>query len=136
MADRTHFSGYAGWTVTAGSVSACRPDGQLDRALQVTKDRSLVTCRSCLRVLPPTPAPRPAVDRGFRTQADAVREARTAIWGDVPFSRRECYRPTEWVSRFQAADLVFAADVNGRLFVFELDCYGRRTGTPRVLPRA
>lgn len=68
----------------------------------------------------------------FRTQTEAVREARTAIWGDVSFAKREFVSPRNRpdVALFDERglpQLVVSANVNGRLVVIHFDSYGRLT---------
>lgn len=55
----------------------------------------------------------------FRTQADAVREARTALWGDVHHSKRACLYPEPGTY-----SIVVSADVNGNLVAIHFDNYG------------
>lgn len=59
-------------------------------------------------------------DPGFRSQADAVREARLAIWGDVTFAKRECILPEPGVYGIHVT-----ANVNGHLVDINFDNYGR-----------
>lgn len=65
----------------------------------------------------------------FRTQADAVREARLAIWGDVSFAKREYVspktRPDVAVFVNGWPEIAVSAEVNGRLVVISFDSYGR-----------
>lgn len=56
----------------------------------------------------------------FRSQADAQRAAREAIWGTVPLSQRE-FMPLD--PGTLAINVV--ADVNGRLVLLRFDNYGR-----------
>lgn len=81
----------------------------------------------------------------YRTQADAERDARAAIWGDVPFAQRAQVSRTRFDdSRDPLGVVVFvgglmciavAATVNGRTVVFTFDHWGRRDRKPLVLPR-
>lgn len=65
----------------------------------------------------------------YRTQADAIRDARQFIWGDVTFAKREWVTPKTRpdVSFFNGRVPVIAvsANVNGRLVVIHFDSYGR-----------
>lgn len=70
-------------------------------------------------------------ETSYSTQVEAEREARIAIWGDVPFSRRECIFPEP--GTYDAA--VVTATVNYRTVVFFFDNYGRRSANPIVLPK-
>lgn len=74
----------------------------------------------------------------YSTQAEAKRAIVEAIWGSVPFARRESVRiPAGEYS------IHVAADVNGDLVVFAFDNYGRLsarqvdgTSKPLVIKRA
>lgn len=66
----------------------------------------------------------------YRTQADAVRDARIAIWGDVPFAKREFVTPRTHpdVAFFDHRGfpvIAVSANVNGRLVVIHFEHYGR-----------
>ena len=54
----------------------------------------------------------------YRSQAEAVKDARIGIWGDVPLAKREMIYP----------DPTVTAQVNGRLIVIDFDNYGRLSG--------
>lgn len=70
----------------------------------------------------------------FATQAEAIREARLHIWGDAPLAKREWHGPkgeysvNVQIGHLNVPHIVVAANVNGRLFVFEFDQYGREQG--------
>jgi hypothetical protein len=79
----------------------------------------------------------------YRTQTDAERDARTAIWGDVPFAKRAYvgYRhdgkgdPLGVVTYLPPHGypvIAVTATVNGRAVVFYFDGYGRRDRKPEV----
>ena len=75
----------------------------------------------------------------YSTRAEAVRDARVHIWGDVPFARRAFigrgFDPDGWVVYTHGIPyIVVAADVNGHLVAITFDHYGRRLGVA-VLPR-
>lgn len=57
----------------------------------------------------------------YATQADARRDARIALWGDVGISKRECL-PMQGNGVWTHA---VTATVNGRTVVFFFDCFGR-----------
>lgn len=69
----------------------------------------------------------------FRSQNDAVRAAREAIWGDVPYAQRECVTPRthpEFGEYIQGVPyMVVSANVNGRLVAIHFDAYGRLDST-------
>jgi hypothetical protein len=81
----------------------------------------------------------------YRTQAEAERDARGAVWGDVPFAQRAEVSRTTYngtrdplgvvahVDRLQV--IAVAATVNGRTVVFTFDHWGRRASKPLVLPK-
>jgi len=60
----------------------------------------------------------------FRSRREAAQAAREYLWGDVPLSRRACLYPEQG-----AYGIYVAANVNGRLVVFDFDNYGRVTNT-------
>lgn len=65
----------------------------------------------------------------FSSQADAVKAAREAIWGDVSFAKREYVdpkrRPEVAVYVNGLPEIVVAADVNGKIVAITFDSYGR-----------
>lgn len=61
----------------------------------------------------------------YRTQRDAERDARIALWGDVHIAHRPCLYPERGTY-----SIVVAADVNGRTVAFFFDKYGRRDKGP------
>lgn len=80
-----------------------------------------------------------STDQGFSTQADAIRAAREFIWGDVPFARREAVTPRTRADLYTSdrfGRLVVSANVNGHLFVFHFDNYGREQSGFRVVVKA
>jgi hypothetical protein len=58
------------------------------------------------------------MNNSYRTQAEAVKEARIGIWGDVPFAQRKMVHPI----------LPITAQVNNHLIVIDFDNYGRLSG--------
>lgn len=69
----------------------------------------------------------------FRTQTEAVRAAREAIWGDVPFARRAFVDPKNRpdVAFYDERGLpviAVSANVNGHLVVIHFEHYGRLVG--------
>jgi hypothetical protein len=68
-------------------------------------------------------------DQGFRSQAEAIRDARVFIWGDVPFAQRKFVgKDSEFMAYVgMLPNIVVSADVNGHLFVIRFDHYGRVT---------
>jgi hypothetical protein len=59
----------------------------------------------------------------FTTRADAVRAAREALWGMVPFNQRECLLPERGLYSINVT-----AQVNGHLINIPFDNYGRVCG--------
>jgi hypothetical protein len=66
----------------------------------------------------------------YTTQAEAEREIRIALWGDVSFARRPTLFPEPGT-----LGIVVAADVNGRTVAFTFDNWGRRVAKPLVLAK-
>lgn len=66
----------------------------------------------------------------FRSQAEAKTAAREAIWGTVPFAKRE-FKPLDPGTY----GIHVSANVNGDLVVFQFDHYGRTEGKPLVIKR-
>lgn len=56
-------------------------------------------------------------DTVYRSQREAMVDARIGIWGDLPLSRRECIVPSPTVT----------ANVNHHLVAIHFDNYGRLT---------
>jgi len=56
----------------------------------------------------------------YRTQRDAERDIRIALWGDLPLAQRSCLLPEPGTY-----SIVATADVNGHLVAFLFDNYGR-----------
>lgn len=74
----------------------------------------------------------------FTSQAEAVREARSVVWGDVPFAKREWHGPRGEFSATDAngfPEIAFTAQVNNDLVVIRFDQFGRLQGKVEVLPR-
>lgn len=79
----------------------------------------------------------------YTTQAEAEREARTAIWGDVTFAQRASvgYRHDRKgdplgvvaVDHLGIERVAVVARVNGKAVVFTFDSYGRRDAKPLIL---
>lgn len=71
----------------------------------------------------------------YRTQRDAVKDARIALWGDLPLSKRPFLRLE--VQQLDGGPFLLGtfvtAHVNGRDVVIEFDNYGRHQ--IEVLPR-
>lgn len=66
----------------------------------------------------------------FRTQSEAVRDARIAIWGDVTLAKREHVGPRTHpdLAHFDERGvpmIVVSANVNGNLVLIRFDGYGR-----------
>lgn len=62
----------------------------------------------------------------FSTQAEAIKAARQALWGQES-SRGTKFLKSTWTEDYRSIDLTVSANVNGRLFVVEFDHYGRVT---------
>jgi hypothetical protein len=58
------------------------------------------------------------MSNSYRSQAEAVKDARIGIWGDVPFAQRKMVYP----------DPTITAQVNNHLIVIDFDNYGRLSG--------
>lgn len=73
----------------------------------------------------------PATTTSYRSQAEAAKDIRIGLWGDVPFAQRPCLLPEHFVRGEQPPtySIVVSANVNGRLVAFGFDNYGRRTQT-------
>lgn len=74
--------------------------------------------------------------RNYSTREDAKRDARQFIWGDVPISKREYVTPETrpdvalYVNGFPY--IIVSANVNGWLYAFEFDSFGRLLDTTKV----
>lgn len=63
----------------------------------------------------------------FNSIRDASREARIALWGDVPFSQRPCLYPEPGTY-----GIYVVANVNGHLILIDFDNYGRQTSWRKI----
>jgi hypothetical protein len=74
----------------------------------------------------------------YRTRAEAVRDARVFIWGDVSLSKRAFVDPRNspdvaFYDHRGLPVIAVSADVNGHLVVFYFDHYGRSEGGVEVV---